>query len=137
MSNKKHMICTCVTSEALDIFLPRTLGCTKTSSSSDSLESDTIEDEDKEVLKRVSLTHRASSSSSSDCMEVKLVVACFQQVPDLEILLRRFRISVNRIDRSPVALAVFSLYPLQNESGHCFCSIITTDLSIKQFGSLT
>ena len=135
MSNNKHMICTCVTSEALDIFGPRTLGCTKTSSSSsDSLESDTIEDE---VLKRAFLTHRASSSSSSDCLEVKLVVACFQQVPDLEILLRWFRISINRIDRSPAALAVFSLYSLQNESGNCFCSLIITDLSIKQFGSLT
>ena len=136
MSNNKHMICTCVTSEALDIFGPRTLGSTKGASSSDSLESDTSEDEDKEVT-RVCLTHRASSSSSSDCLEVKLVVACFQQVPDLEILLRWFMISINRIDRSPAALAVFSLYSLQNESGNCFCSLIITDLSIKQFGSST
>ena len=134
MSNNKHMICTCVTPEALDIFGPRTLGSTKGASSSDSLESNTIEDE---VLKRAFLASRASSSSSSDCLEVKLVVACFQQVPDLEILLRWFMISINRIDRSPAALAVFSLYSLQNESGNCFCSLIITDLSIKQFGSLT
>ena len=107
---QQHMICTCVTSEVLDRVLLRTLGFTKISSSSEfSLESDIFEDEDEESLQRPSLTHRARSSSSSHCVEVKVVAACFQQVPDLEILLMWFRISINRIDRSPVALAVISL----------------------------